>query len=375
MRFADIPGLLPIKKKLIQSVQSNKMAHAQLIAGKEGALNLPLAIAYATYIHCQDRQPDDACGVCSACVKNLKYIHPDLHFVFPLSNVKNDKDADRFKAEILKSWRAFLLEQPFGNLSNWTSYYGGENKQALISRDESREIIKTLSLKSFESQYKVMIIWQPEYMHGSAANGILKILEEPPQNTYFLLVSNAHDQLLPTILSRTQLVQVPQLTDDELSQYLKDHTDSSETDRTNILQVADGDLNLAMQLTEEGEESINQEFFGTWMRACFKKDYGQLVQMGDDFHQLDKLNQQNILYYSIGMMRESLLSIAGTTQMNRTRGAELKFIQDFSKVLDVLKIEKATQLMSQASYYLERNGSPKMTFVSLSLQISDLLNP
>lgn len=375
MRFADIPGLLPIKKKLIQSVQSNKMAHAQLIAGKEGALNLPLAIAYATYIHCQNRQPDDACGVCPACAKNLKYIHPDLHFVFPLSNVKNDKDADRFKAEILKSWRAFLLEQPFGNISNWTSYYGGENKQAIISRDESREIIKTLSLKSFESPYKVMIIWQPEYMHGSAANGILKILEEPPQNTYFLLVSNAHDQLLPTILSRTQLVQVPQLADDELSQYLKDHTDSSETDRASILQVADGDLNLAIRMTEEEEESINQEFFGNWMRACFKKDYGQLVQMGDDFHQLDKLNQQNILYYGIGMMRESLLSIAGTTQMNRTSGNELKFIQDFSKVLDVLKIEKATRLMSQASYYLERNGSPKMTFVSLSLQISDLLNP
>ena len=161
MRFADIPGLSEIKRKLIQSVQSNKMAHAQLVAGKEGALNLPLALAYATYIQCTDRKPDDACGECAACSKNLKYIHPDLHFVFPLSNIKNEKDVDRFKAEITKSWRSFLLAQPFGKLDDWTNFYGGENKQALISREESRSIIKTLSLKSFESPYKVMIIWQP----------------------------------------------------------------------------------------------------------------------------------------------------------------------------------------------------------------------
>lgn len=375
MKFADIPGLKPIKQKLIQAVQSNKIAHAQLVSGKTGALNLPLALAYANYLMCQNRGNEDACGECAACQKNQKYIHPDLHFVFPLSNIKNDKDADRFKAEILKSWRAFLLEQPFGNLDDWTNYYGGENKQALISREESREIIKTLSLKSFESPFKVMIIWQPEYMHSSAANGILKILEEPPQNTFFLLVSNAADRLLPTIISRTQLVQVPLLADDDLEEFLATNTKVDEAERRKILQIADGDLNLALKLTEEEEESINQEFFSNWMRASFKRDYAQLVQMADDFHQFDKLNQRNLLYYSIGMMRESLLYIAGSTSINRTKGGELKFIQDFSKVLDILKIEKATQLMSGASYYLDRNGSAKMIFLNLSLQISEILNP
>jgi len=349
------------------------MAHAQLIAGKEGALNLPLALAYANYIQCTDRKADDACGVCSACSKNQKYIHPDLHFVFPLSNIKNDKDADRFKAEITKSWRSFLTEQPFGKLDDWTNYYGGENKQALISREESREIIKTLSLKPFESQYKVMIIWQPEYMHGSAANGILKILEEPPPNTFFFLVTNAADRLLPTILSRTQLIQVPLLADEDIDKYLLDASVKDE-DRRNILQLADGDLNLALRLTE-AEENINQDFFATWMRACFKKSYADLVRMADEFHALDKLNQRNMLYYSIGMMREALLFIAGSTAINRTQGGELKFIQDFSKVLDVLKIEKANQLMSASSYYLERNGSPKMIFMNLSLQLSAVLNP
>src|SRR6188768_3125022 len=150
MRFLEIPGLAETKKTLIDSVKSNHIAHAQLFVGAEGALNLPLALAYATYIHCQDKQADDSCGKCSACSKSLKYIHPDTHFVFPLSNIKNDKDDERFKAEITKTWRAFLLEQPFGNLDDWTNYYGGEDKQALISREESREIIKTLSLKPFE---------------------------------------------------------------------------------------------------------------------------------------------------------------------------------------------------------------------------------
>src|SRR6478736_9172247 len=219
MKFSEIPGLTETKKLLTDSVQSNHIAHAQLFVGAEGALNLPLALAYATYLHCQNKG-EDSCGTCSACSKNLKYIHPDTHFVFPLSNVKGDKDEDRFKAEILKSWRAFLLEQPYGNLDDWTNYYGGEDKQALISREESREIIKTLSLKPFESPNKVMIIWQPELMHLSAANGILKILEEPAPHTYFILVTNAADRLLPTIISRTQIVTVPLLDDETVEQHL-----------------------------------------------------------------------------------------------------------------------------------------------------------
>lgn len=374
MRFADIPGLSELKRKLIQSVQTNKMAHAQLVAGKEGALNLPLALAYATYIQCTDRKPEDACGECAACSKNLKFIHPDLHFVFPLSNIKNDKDMDRFKAEITKSWRSFLLQQPFGKLDDWTNFYGGENKQALISREESRTIIKTLSLKSFESPYKIMIIWQPEYMHGAAANGILKILEEPPLNTFFLLVTNAADRLLPTILSRTQLIQVPPLADEDLENYLKRETDITEADRRGIIQLADGDLNLALRLAER-DENINQDLFANWMRACFKKSYGDLVRLADEFHQLDKMNQRNMLHYSMNMMRESLLYMAGSTSINRTQGNELKFIQDFSKVLDVIKIEKANRSMSDASYYLERNGSAKMIFLNLSLQLAKTLNP
>ncbi len=374
MKFSEIPGLAETKKTLLDSVKSNHIAHAQLFVGAEGALNLPLALAYATYIHCQDKQVDDSCGKCSACSKSLKYIHPDTHFVFPLSNVKNDKDDERFKAEILKSWRTFLLEQPFSDLDDWTTSYGGEDKQALISREESREIVKSLSLKPFESKYKVMIIWQPEFMHPSAANGILKILEEPAAHTYFILVTNAADRLLSTIISRTQIITIPLLADRDVENYLVEKKSIERKRASAITQLAEGNLNLSFKLSEN-EEDDNAQSFIQWMRDCFKKDFSSLVSKSEEFHALDKLRQRNMIHYGMNMMRESLLKSAGADDLHRVQGDELKFIQDFSKVLNVFKIEKSYKFMNDAAYHLERNGSAKMIFLDLSLQLSKTLNP
>ena len=374
MQFADIPGSDFIKEKLIQSVTHGKMAHAQLFLGIEGALNLPLALAYAMYLHCENKGETDACGTCPACSKSLKYIHPDTNFVFPMGNLKGDKDQDQFKAEMLKIWRTFLLEKPFGSLSDWVNFHGGEDKQLNISREESREIIKALSLKSFESAYKVMIIWQPEYMHPKASNGILKILEEPPANTIFLLVANEEEKLLPTIVSRTQVLQVPLLSDDELSDYLGTTQDLEETKLRKVIQLAEGNLNLALALIDTGEDH-NQEVFTEWMRACWGKDYVKLVALSEKFHELDKLSQRNMLQYSLTMMREAMLQLAGATQINRTKGGELALIHNFSKVLDIPKIDKTTQLIGDSEYFLERNGSAKMIFLDLSLQIAGIMKP
>jgi DNA polymerase III subunit delta' len=374
MKFSAIPGLGETKKLLTESVQNNHIAHAQLFVGAEGALNLPMALAYATYLHCQNKG-DDACGTCPACSKSLKYIHPDTHFVFPLSNVKNDKDDERFKADILKSWRAFLLEQPFSDLDDWTTYYGGEDKQALISREESREIVKTLSLKPFESPYKVMIIWQPEFMHPSAANGILKILEEPAAHTYFILVTNAADKLLPTIISRTQLITIPLLPDSEIEKFLTEKESIEPKRASRIAQLAEGNLNLSLKL-KENEEDDNAQLFIDWMRACHsKKRMGELVAKSEEFHALDKLRQRNIMHYGMNMMRETLLNISQADSIHRIQGEELKFIQQFSTVMTVHKIEQSFKLMNDATYHLERNGSAKMIFLDLSLQLSKTINP
>ncbi|CAN5146158.1 hypothetical protein BH09BAC3_BH09BAC3_25170 [soil metagenome] len=373
MKFSDIPGLSEIKQQLIRSAKDGHIAHAQLFMGREGALNLPLAIAYATYLHCTERGKTDSCGACPACTKNLKYIHPDTHFVFPVSNVKADKDEDRFKADTMKNWRSFLLEQPFGNLSDWTTYYGGEDKQAIISKDESREIVKTLSLKPFESPIKVMIIWQPEAMHSSAANGILKILEEPPPNTFFLLVSNNSERLLTTILSRTQHVLVPLLSDEDLDEFLTKQPGLEEQKRRKIVGDAEGNVRLALGLIETEEEN-NLDRMAGWMRACFKRDYAALLLLMDEYHEADRLQQQSLLHYTLTMMRESLLTISGADSILRSRDAEQKFITDFSKVMTVNKIEKTNQLITQASYHLERNGSAKMIFLDLSLQLGKVMN-
>ena len=375
MKFSDIPGLSDIKSTLIASVRNQHMAHAQLFLAKPGALNLPLALAYTTYLHCQHKGESDSCGSCPACSKSLKYIHPDTHFVFPLNNLKNDKDEDRFKSEIHKEWRAFILEQPFGDLGDWINFYGGEDKQPLISREEGREIIKMLSLKSFESPYKVMIIWQPELMHPSAANGILKILEEPPPNTFFLLVSNAADRLLPTVLSRTQMVQVPLSSDEEVNEYLtNNHPSISEARKDEIIQLADGNLNLALKLIDSDEDHF-QSRFEDWMRSCFKRDYTRLVNYSEEFHESDKLSQRNLIHYGLSMMREALLQLSGASVIGRVKASEANFIQNFSKVMSIPKLEKINTLMTDATYHLERNGSAKMIFLDLSIQLSKALNP
>lgn len=372
MRFSDIPGLAEIKQLLIRSVRDGKIAHAQLFMGREGALNLPLAIAYMTYLHCSNRGESDACGQCPACSKNLKYIHPDTHFVFPVSNIKGDKDDDRFRSDMLKSWRTFLLDQPYGNAGDWTLSYGGEDKTAIISKDESREIVKALSLKPFESPIKVMIIWQPEAMHPSAANGILKILEEPPLHTYFLLVSNSPERLLPTILSRTQQVSVPMLDDADVDAFLTQRGIDA-AHRTKAVANAEGNLRLAMALSDRDGDDY-YERIADWLRTCYKQDAVKMHALSEEFHEMDKLQQHALLNYALRMIREALMVTAGADELLRSRDQEQVFIRGFSKFIRLDTVEAAYRLITDAGQMLERNGSAKMIFMDTSLQLGRAMN-
>lgn len=368
MKFADIPGLHKTKDLLKQSVRSGHIAHAQLFAGAPGCAALPMALAWITYLHCQQRG-EDACGTCAACTKSLKHIHPDTHFTFPAPSPKAGEE-EKTRTENLKTWRGFLLDHPFGMPEDWISYLNSEDKQLSISREDGRQIIQSLTLKPFESKYKVVLIWCPERLHPSAANALLKILEEPSPQTLFVLVSYAAGSLLPTILSRMQHLHIPLLSDDELSQYLRSIHPKSNLEE--IVRLADGNINLALRLLEE-EENTHFTTLTNWLRACYKRDYAQLTSMAETFHELERMNQHQFLRYGLSIMRESVIALAGSESLHRVRGEELEFVRNFSGVLSIPVIEKIVHLLNRADYHIERNGSAKMIFLDLSIALGELL--
>lgn len=372
MLFSQVPGLSELKQKLTQSVQDAKVPHALLFQGKEGALNLPLALAFSTYLHCENRSATDSCGTCAACTLNKKWVHPDTHFSYPAGNMKTEMketDGEKVRIEILKLWREFLQKEPFGTPDDWISYYGGEDKQPIISKEDSREIIKSMVLKPFQSKVKIIVIWQPEMMHTSASNAILKVLEEPPPHTYFLLITNHVGQLLPTILSRTQIVTVPLSADADIRTELEKRgiKDTARIDRA--LGLAAGDLQAALRIVDD-TDGPEQQTFQDFMRSCFRLDPARLIPMSEQFHAADRMDQRNLLIYGLAMLRETIVLLSGAEPLLRARGGEQEFLRKFSSVMTVRRIETVSRLFNESLYQLERNGSAKMIFMDLALSVN-----
>jgi DNA polymerase-3 subunit delta' len=372
MKFADISGLEDVKQRLTGAINNNHIAHAQLFLSKNGGSNLPLALAYATYLNCEQHIDNDSCGTCPSCSKNNKFVHPDVHFVFPVSATKNITGKDVISINFLPDWRTFLIENPYRSVNEWANTYGGENKQVNISKEESRQVIKNLSLKAFGGKYKVMIIWLPEYMNSAAANGILKILEEPPEGTVFLLACNDDEKLLTTILSRTQIVKIRPLSDREMSTLLMDKSGVEEAKANQIAYLANGNVDDAFTMIN-GEENESQSMFKEWMRICFKKDVSAMVLMAEDFQKMNKIDQRNIFQYGVSTMREALITNLKVPEVVKVTGEERAFVENFGKVLDTDKVMDVTGQLNEALYHLERNASPKITFLDLSLQIAKRL--
>lgn len=371
MRFSAVPGLEETKDILRQSVQRQHIAHAQLFMGKEGSANLALALAYATYVNCTQRTETDSCGACPSCKKYDKLIHPDLNFIFPTSTTpKITKRDEAISQNFLKEWRAFVLDNPYQNVVQWSSAFGGEGKQCMIPKEESRQIVKSLSLKAFEAEYKVMLIWLPETMHSATANAILKILEEPPAKTLFFLVANEPEKLLTTILSRTQVVQVRGFSDTELTHFLT--AQGVEANRAaEVAYLAEGNLLEAQRLSTEVEDG-NQAQFRDWMRECFKFDFEAIYKRMEAFGRLGKEAQKGLLQFGLNMFREALVFQYAGESLNRLEGKQLDFVQNFSKVVNENNISGLVQLFNDAFYHLERNANPKITFLDLSLKARQL---
>ncbi|RYD91818.1 MAG: hypothetical protein EOP54_21805, partial [Sphingobacteriales bacterium] len=271
MQFKQIVGQHAVKQRLITSVQENRVSHAQLFLGPEGSGSLPLAVAYAQYLSCEDKQPDDSCGACSSCRKYQKLMHPDLHFSYPFFAKHKDDTALTF----IEQWRDSFLANPYLNLDAWRDSLEAENKQANINIAECHQIIKKLSLKPFESQYKVLILWLPEYL-DKEGNALLKIIEEPQPNTLFLLVAQNQDQILNTILSRTQLIKITAPGYDEIKDYLLLEQGQPQGIAAEIAYLSNGNISEAIAMTRQ-DSSNYHNLFVQWLRLCVTNKGIELV--------------------------------------------------------------------------------------------------
>jgi DNA polymerase-3 subunit delta' len=368
MQFKNIIGQEIIKQQLIQTFAENRISHAQLFLSSEGSGALPLAIAYAQYINCLDKQADDSCGECSSCRKYERYIHPDLHFSYPFFASKDVKTA----VDVLDEWRSMVLADPYFDMDIWRSKLSAENKQANINIAECHDIIKKLSYKAFEAETKVLIMWLPEYL-DKEGNSLLKIIEEPPQNTLFILVANNQEQILSTLLSRTQIVKIPKLPHATVESYLMDEFGLSENQATEYSFLADGNLIEAKQLVANTQNE-NADKFAEWLRMGYGNRVLDLTNFVDQIAGWGRENQKNFLKYGISFLRECSLLLSGAEELVKLPESAMDTAKRLST--HVLNLNMADAIISElekAHYHIERNANPKILFLDVSLQLVKII--
>jgi DNA polymerase III subunit delta' len=373
MLFKDIAGQENIKTRLVSTVQDDRLSHAWLFFGPEGSGVLPVALAMAGYILCTDRHDGDACGVCAACRKAGKYIHPDLHFVFPVNKGSVDKDTV-ISDDYLPVWRNFLLSTPYGKLTQWYDDMDLENKQGLISTEDSLRLSSKLSLKAFESDNKVAVIWYPEKMNDQAANKLLKLLEEPPANTFFLLAAENPDQLLTTIRSRCVQVKIPRIADEELRTVLVERHGLTPIKATEIARLAAGNYRLACEmLTEEEDDGTNFNRFRDMMRVCWSKSIPDMIRMSEEMAAMTREKQKSFLEYGLRIVRESLARHFNEPALVYLSGAEEDFNTKFSPFITGANVEQVIAELSSAISDVERNGNGRIIFLDMILKLAGLI--
>ena len=375
MLFKDIIGHEKVKARLIKSVNEGRISHAQLFLGPEGCGNLPMAIAYAQYISCQNKSETDSCGECASCVKFNKLAHPDLHFVFPVATSADVKEKP-VSANYITQWREANLDEPYLSLANWQAKIETGNKQLLISKNESESILKILSLKTYESEYKTMIIWYPERFNIASGNKLLKIIEEPPSKTLFILVAQDSEQIISTILSRTQLVKVGRIKEEVLQNELIKRYRLESSAAHKIAHQSDGNLINAQKLIEHSElEEEFHELFKVWMRSAFKGNVPGLITWSEEIAKISfgREKQKQFLKYGLHLFRESLIKNYGENGMERIADNEAKFLSNFAPYIHGANCIEIIELFNEASYHVERNANPKILFLDVSLKLTKLL--
>lgn len=340
--------------------------------GNEGFGTLALALAYAQFILCQNPSESDACGECPACNKVQKYQHPDLHFAFPTVGTKSN--TPYISDDYLKEWRIFLNQSTYGTYEKWLTAMDAGNSQGLIKVREAEQIVRKLSLKSFEAEYKIMIIWFPEKMNAETANKLLKLIEEPPEKTLFLLVSQNSQLIISTILSRTQLIKIPRISQEDMFQGLQTKMQVSELKAKQISRMCDGNLNLAQELIETSDEAKqNFEAFTQMMRLSYMGKMIELIQWVDEVSKIGREKQKTLLIYALKMIRENLVINQQQKDIARLSDEEDAFASKFSNFIHPENSPLMAQEFNLAYTHISRNANAKVVFLDLCIQLNRLL--
>lgn len=377
MLFSEVLGLDHIKNHLITSVLNGRVPHAQLFVG-QGVM--PIAIAYAQYILCRNQANENTGGNDACNLKINKLSHPDLHFVYPVGT-NDDVKSHPVSAHFAEQWRAFILSNPYANLYDWFHYIGIEKKQGQISVDEAQEMVKSLSLKAYEGGYKVMIVWMAEKMHTSSANKILKLLEEPPEKTVFILITEDQEQLLTTITSRCQVLKIPLLSEEVVAQGLVDRQGATYEVAKDFARQASGDFNKAVQLfNNQGGDSQFEDWIIVWVRAAFrargnKTVINDLIAWSENLAGTGREVQKKFLDYCVSFFRQAMLLNYKASSLVYLQIKDPNFaLEKFAPFVHGANILEIIKALETAKYHIERNGNPKIIFTDLSIQLTRLLH-
>ncbi|MBI2730450.1 MAG: hypothetical protein HYX40_06825 [Sphingobacteriales bacterium] len=394
MLFSSIIGQKETKQQLADLVQQNRLSHALLFLGNEGSGALSMALAFAQFIVCEKvngknkaslgpslfgEEPteaignkqlaNDACGVCPACVKAHQLIHPDIHFSYPVIPKKSgDKPVS---TDYIGEWREFIAQYPYGNVYDWLQFIGAENKQGNITAEECNDIIRKLSLKSFESEFKILIMWMPEYL-GKEGNKLLKLIEEPPPNTLFILVAENESLVLPTIISRTQLVKIPPIDAAQVEEALLQRTKLSPEQARQIASVSEGNYREALQLIQHAEEDW-QSLLREWLNATLKTGPIAQVKWVEEISKLGREKQKQFLRYFNHLLEQAIrIKLMGAENVALPEN-EFDFAQRLNKIAGISQQQAIIEELDKATYYIERNANGKMLFHALTIKLNHII--
>ena len=402
MQFSKIIGQQEIKQQLAEMVQHNRLSHALLFLGKEGSGALPLALAFAQFVVCEkvngkntaipqgpslfgETTPDsrlptpdfhpDSCGTCPSCQKAQQLVHPDIHFSYPV--IVKKSGTPPLSTDWVSEWREFVKSYPYGNAYDWLQFIGAENKQGNITANECNDIIRKLSLKSFESEYKILVMWMPEYL-GNEGNKLLKLIEEPPPNTLFVLVAENESLILPTILSRCQLVKVPALETTDIEEALISRHKTDPAAARQIAGVSEGNYREALQLAQHADEDW-QSLLREWLNAILRTGPVAQTKWVEEISRLGREKQKQFLRYFNHILQQAIryrvmggaAAPAGSLQLS---AAEKDFAEKLNKkITDIGQQEALVQELDRAAYYIERNANAKILFHALTIKVYHII--